>query len=377
MNLDFKNTTDKIIDKSKIQDLAKYKDVIIFGAGETGAYLLSILKQYNINPICFCDNYKGKQGTEKENLIVYSPEDAVKKYPNACICIGSLWADEIKRQIQISFPSFNNKIFIIFSPMVWELKEKQLLSSEGNYIRNNEKTLNSIYNYFKDEKSKLIFENLINFRLTRRRWYLEKSYCPSEQYFDTEIIDPEHFLKTGYCVDGGAFDGDSVNRFFELFPKSNYIFQCYEPDEKNINNFMKRESLIKNHKIIIHKAGLYNISSMKGFVSGNSMGASVEETSSGHLKLETIDELPTDKPILFIKLDIEGAEIKALQGGYKRIIKDRPILAICAYHLQDDLIKLPEFIHKLPNYELYLRHYMIAPSETILYGIPVERIKER
>lgn len=373
MYLDFEHSTNKIIAEEYIPYIAKYKEIIIFGAGETGIYLLSILKQYGLGPVCFCDNYKGKQGTEKNGLMIYSPTEAVKRYPKACICIGSLWAEEIKQQIHLAFPAFKDKIFVIFSPMVWELKEKKLFSSEVSFIQSNLKEFNNIYNQFYDEKSKKIFENIINFRLTRKRQYLEDSFCIGEQYFDTEIINPVLFSQKGYCIDGGSFDGDTVERFYELYPDSDFIFQCYEPDEKNINNFMKRTALIQYHKVFIHKAGLYDKTSKTGSVSGNSMGAAIDIESSGNISLETINELPDDLQIKFIKLDIEGAELKALYGGYERIVKDRPVMAICAYHLQDDLIKLPNFINRLPDYKIFLRHYMIASSETILYGIPAEK----
>lgn len=73
-----------------------------------------------------------------------------------------------------------------------------------------------------------------------------------------------------------------------------------------------------------------------------------------------------------IKLDIEGAEREALSGGLKAIKKFRPVLSICVYHRQDDLLAIGDFISNMDNYRIYLRHYMNATSETIMYGIPEE-----
>ncbi len=72
-----------------------------------------------------------------------------------------------------------------------------------------------------------------------------------------------------------------------------------------------------------------------------------------------------------IKLDIEGAERYALQGAKNTIVRNRPVLAICAYHLQDDILVLSDFIRSaLTGYKLYLRHYLLSAGDTILYGIP-------
>ena len=100
-------------------------------------------------------------------------------------------------------------------------------------------------------------------------------------------------------------------------------------------------------------------------------GLSVSKDCQDAVVLECIDDVEW-KNLRLVKLDIEGAERNALAGGIKSIQKFRPVLAICAYHRQDDLLALGRFISELENYKIYLRHYMNATSETIIYGIPNE-----
>ena len=76
-----------------------------------------------------------------------------------------------------------------------------------------------------------------------------------------------------------------------------------------------------------------------------------------------------DEKVSFIKLDIEGAEYKALLGA-RRIIKTyKPKLAICVYHRHDDLCRLPMLIHEMvPDYKFYLRHHHPNEWDTVLYA---------
>ena len=74
--------------------------------------------------------------------------------------------------------------------------------------------------------------------------------------------------------------------------------------------------------------------------------------------------------ITFIKMDIEGSEIPALRGAKEIIETQKPKLAICVYHKPEDIWEIPELIlDYVPEYRLYLRHYSITYTETVLYAI--------
>lgn len=77
------------------------------------------------------------------------------------------------------------------------------------------------------------------------------------------------------------------------------------------------------------------------------------------------------KSVDFIKMDIEGAELKALQGAAETIKRFRPKLAIAAYHKVDDLATLPAYILSLdPGYTFYLDHFTSGLEETVLFAKP-------
>ena len=73
-------------------------------------------------------------------------------------------------------------------------------------------------------------------------------------------------------------------------------------------------------------------------------------------------------------MDIEGAEMDALQGGRHAIATDKPLLAVCVYHTQDDLWKIPLFVRDLlPDHRLYLRCHEGDGWQTVLYAVPPHR----
>jgi hypothetical protein len=83
-----------------------------------------------------------------------------------------------------------------------------------------------------------------------------------------------------------------------------------------------------------------------------------------------IDSIEECKNATFIKMDIEGAEWDALHGARETIVRNKPQLAICLYHSDEDMIRLVEYVHSLvPEYKLYIRHHSRSDVETVLYAI--------
>jgi FkbM family methyltransferase len=67
------------------------------------------------------------------------------------------------------------------------------------------------------------------------------------------------------------------------------------------------------------------------------------------------DELNLER-IDFIKMDIEGAERHALKGGEKTIARDKPRMAICTYHLPDDVAVIRKTVLDVrPDYRVRMR----------------------
>jgi hypothetical protein len=56
------------------------------------------------------------------------------------------------------------------------------------------------------------------------------------------------------------------------------------------------------------------------------------------------------------------------------IERDRPILAICVYHTQSDIWRIPLLAREmLPEHRFYLRAYEGDGFQTVFYAVPPER----
>jgi hypothetical protein len=69
-------------------------------------------------------------------------------------------------------------------------------------------------------------------------------------------------------------------------------------------------------------------------------------------------------------MDIEGAELESLKGAAQIIRKNKPKLAISAYHRLEDVYTLPELIKSYrDDYKFYLRHYTNSTNELVIYAV--------
>ena len=73
----------------------------------------------------------------------------------------------------------------------------------------------------------------------------------------------------------------------------------------------------------------------------------------------------------FVKMDIEGAELDALAGAAGTIRRCRPTLAVCAYHVQDHLWRVPLAIAAAdPTLRLFVRPHGYNTFDLVCYALP-------
>lgn len=288
------------------------KRMVIFGAGVWGKNILhAYQKKCNIE--CFVDNgVKDGERCRCEGIPVISVEDYLRDYKDATVIISSrLYYQKIFAQLIANGVSESNIINI------------------GGAINNMSK----------------------------------------RQYFDLSVLEKGRTEQEVF-VDGGAFDGKTSFEFYKWCKGAFHKIYLFEPD---IGNREKCETNLKEirQRVEIIPKGLWDRVEILKFTSLGNGSSYVGETDAAYeIQTTTMDEAIQEK-VTFIKLDIEGSEYRALCGA-KRLIKTyTPKLAISVYHRLEDIWKLPLLILSYNrNYSFYLRHYSLAASETVLYGVP-------
>jgi FkbM family methyltransferase len=180
-----------------------------------------------------------------------------------------------------------------------------------------------------------------------------------------------------HVVDGGAGWGDTALWFADAVGPEGRVV-CAEVD--SVNRSMIDANLAVNAelrgRIAVEPLALWSATGerLDYAVAGPSSSVVEQWRSAEHAQVETVtvDDLVERSGLGrldFLKLDVEGAELDALRGAEATLRRDRPKLAVAAYHSDADLIQLPAFLEGLGlGYELYLDHFTPGREETILYA---------
>ena len=230
----------------------------------------------------------------------------------------------------------------------------------------------SAYALLGDDKSREVFCTVVERVLGKNtNVTIMGGVCEPNQYFPKDLYtlrDDES------CVDCGAFDGDTFVDFTKRTGGKFYAFHAFELNQNNYEAF-RINQLDKwlGTPVALHMAGVSDKDENITYADSSSPATKVGEgTLRG--RLVTLDRILENRPVTIIKMDIEGYELKALQGATKIIQEQAPILAICVYHRFRDLWEIPLWIKQTnPDYKIYLRHHTNLDCETVCYAIPPNR----
>jgi FkbM family methyltransferase len=201
------------------------------------------------------------------------------------------------------------------------------------------------------------------------------SYLMRQYYFERDgmVVQPS---AGDYVIDAGACFGDTALGFAAAAGPEGRV---YAFDIMPLHIEVIRANLQSNPvlapRIEVVEAALADRDDVPLYIHGEGPSASAGSAPSPQpVKVTTIDKHVAERRIPridFIKMDIEGAELPALQGAAETLRRWRPRLAISLYHRQEDIFTIPLYLKSLElDYAFYLDHYTIHKEETVLFAAP-------
>jgi len=223
------------------------------------------------------------------------------------------------------------------------------------------------------------------------QWYLFNKALKNEtvNYIENEYFRRfEHITKTillgkkikdkagnFIIADVGGLIGKTAIMYSENFPQTDIYL--YEPISQNFNEIKKNTASFKNikpfkkalgntiGKSVINVAERVSSSSLlelNAKTSPEVFAGFMEKKSSEEIEISTLDhEIPKDKNILILKLDVQGFELEVLKGGILTL--KRTAIVVLETGTHNAYVGSPEY-HDIDE---FLRHhgfiiYDILPS---------------
>jgi FkbM family methyltransferase len=350
--------------------------IVLFGAGNFGRRALHALKSAGVHPLAISDNNKALWGTTLDGTPLLSPQDAAALYGKDSLFIVTIRNDRhwykqsLKQLTSLGCASVSS-----VNPACWNLSETLppfLLYDLPHKLYEQADQVLLGAKVWDDDVSRATY--LANIRLRALDDLCGLPEPPAgHAYFLERVFEVE----PGEAVlDCGAFDGDTIRSLMAQQPD----FGSIDAVEADSNSYEKLSAYVSSlepdvrNRIRLHQ---YAIGAERGTVRFENTGdtsSKLSDTGGTLVELKPIDELCANTKITMLKMDIEGAEHGGLLGGKSVIQRDRPILAICVYHSQEDIWRLPLLMREmLSGYRLYLRSHGGDGIETVAYAVPSER----
>ena len=323
------------------------KPLVLYGMGLGAEKIMAELAQRNMraDDIFASDEFVRGHSFKGYKVLKYS--EVCEKYDdfNVVLCFASHIDEVIERIAAI------NSEHTVFAPDV-PVAGGGLFTRE--YIAENEAKFDKAYSLLADEESKKIYRNILNFKVSGKIEYLLSSFCDKDKVY-SDILKLKNDEE---IIDLGAYDGDTIREFTKATNGKYRHITALEPDSKSYKKLIKNTDGMPNITALNMGAWSKKDTLIFSADAGRNSKLSSEGTSIKVTDVDSLNLAPT-----FIKMDIEGSEMRALEGAEKTIKTYTPKLYVCAYHRNEDLFALPLKIHELnDSYKIYFRHSKYIPA---------------
>jgi len=345
------------------------RPLVLLGAGHVGRKVLVALRRRGLAPAAIADQREDLRGTGIEGVPVLDPAEAARQFGREGVFVVTVFRGQGDGGMAAREELLRNLgcgRIVNFLPLAWKYPAELLPhfgADRPSALLEAAADLSAVNANWADAASREIFRLQLAWRL--RADFSEMSEPAPDQYLPGDLFRlgaDERF------VDGGAFDGDTLRELGSRFARAWAI----EPDRANAAKL--REAA--DPRVTVWEVALGREAGEQSFSAGQGVASALNSTGAAKIRVETLDRLLESQSPTYLKLDVEGAEQAALEGGSRLIARARPIVAVCLYHRPDDLWRIPLFLRKhLPDHRLFLRAHQRDGFELVAYAVPAERVK--
>jgi len=347
-------------DRSRVERARRSGDWMVYGAGRTGRKWAAALAESGHRVHAFID----RSATSGGGLPVYRHAECPDELRRSCAVLVALHnpaADVAQVRRQLVEAGFTAVWLLQDVIDAWPHLSHFWLAPASETLPRKDDII-AAYEALSDELSRTLMAALLDQRLNGNADALPKPETDTH-YLPHGLPRPPSPMR---YVDCGAYTGDTIQSFLAHGATFDEIV-AFEPDPANYPRLCRS---IAPFKAAAFPCGVWDRMTQLRF-SSDEDASHVDEAGEIMVQVVALDQaLPNFAPTL-IKMDIEGAENRALLGARNTIQAHRPHLAISTYHKPRDLWELQLLIDSWNlDYRFHLRTHCYNGFETVLYGLP-------
>lgn len=357
-----RQTTDAVLRR-----LADVPDgLMLYGAGHFGRVAAEALRRRGIFPQAFVDRDPAKAGRDVGGLPVVSLDQFTGAgFGKSLVVVTVYNCVAVLRDLRRR--GIDAITYAQLAAAIGEPLRPYCGIQDPTVLWRHEAEIRAAMRLWDDEKSRQEYVSQLMWSLDLDPMQLPPPRPPRDTYFEPSLV---RLASDEVFVDCGAFDGDSVAAFRDRCPQYKALV-ALEPDPTNRASFIRRfggETAMAAARISLLP---YAASDRRETVMFDVTGTAGSAIAAAGLQVEAapLDDVVADLAPTFIKMDIEGAEPKALTGAAAIMRAHTPRLAVCLYHDRRHLWEIPLQIAECqPAYRLHLRRYADECWELVCYA---------
>lgn len=352
------------------------RPVVLVGAGNLGRRAAAVMRAAGDAPVAFADRSASLIGHTIDGIPVLSVDDVVRRHSDA-VFVVTIWGARSSHRIAEThrdLAALGVSHVAPFAHVFWRYAAvlPHYLIDLPHTVLEQRAAVTSVFGLFTEDRSRVEFVAQVRARLTGEVHRLNEPIV-DPQYLVAEIV----AQRTGESVvDGGAFDGDTLASWV-AHRGAFASWTAFEPHPDNAAAFAKRVAALPAHlsaRVTLYTVALGAKRGTTTFDATPSAGAAARDAGGITVPVVRLDETDLPAPPTFIKLDIEGAELDAIAGMAHTIARARPAMAVCVYHRQDHLWRVPSAIAEAcDECEFILRPHGAEGWDLVCYAVPRER----